>query len=122
MRAIMLRRYFGDAITIEVWRSVICLSNHSTMGSSSGSEGSDSDGVTCIQVVCQIRRIMTDVSEVGLDFPHAQRDLEISVEGYSPAFGMDLLPGMYSMLVGVVPKPHSDKFRLINDLSVGPHA
>ena len=24
--------------------------------------------------------------------------------------------------IGVVPKPHPDKFRLVNDLSTGPHA
>jgi hypothetical protein len=63
-----------------------------------------------------------DVSPAGLDFLREQRDVEISCGRYSPAFGTDLLPGMYSTPVGVVPKPHSDKFRLINDLSAGPHA
>ena len=36
---------------------------------------------------------------------------------YSDSFGSQLLPGMYCMPIFVVPKPHSDKFRLVNDHS-----
>jgi hypothetical protein len=49
-------------------------------------------------------------------FLREQRDTEIACDRYSPAFGPDLLPGMYSTPVGVVPKPHSGRFR------AGPHA
>ena len=42
-------------------------------------------------------------------FLRDQRDEEIALDCYSPAFGTDLLPGMYSMPVHVVPKPHSEK-------------
>ena len=42
-------------------------------------------------------------------FLRDQRDEEIALDHYSPAFGTDLLPGMYSMPVHVVPKPHSEK-------------
>ncbi|THH15530.1 hypothetical protein EUX98_g9452 [Antrodiella citrinella] len=41
---------------------------------------------------------------------------------YSPPFTFDLLPGMYSMPIHAVPKPHSDKLRLINNHSAGPFA
>lgn len=44
---------------------------------------------------------------------------EERLQRYSPPFGPDLLPGMFSMPLGVVPKPHSDKFRLVNDFSAG---
>jgi hypothetical protein len=63
-----------------------------------------------------------EVSPAGLTFLREQRDLEIACNRYSPTFGPDLLQGMYSTPGGVVPKPHSDKFRLVNDLSAGPHA
>ncbi|KAI0084583.1 hypothetical protein BDY19DRAFT_868536, partial [Irpex rosettiformis] len=36
---------------------------------------------------------------------------------YSRSFGQDLLPGMYSMPIHVIPKPNSDKLCLINDHS-----
>ena len=38
---------------------------------------------------------------------------------YSPPFGRDLLPGMYSMPIHAVPKPHSDDLRLVTDHSAG---
>jgi hypothetical protein len=63
-----------------------------------------------------------EVPDAGLDFLREQWDLEITAGHYSPSFGSDLLPGMYSTPVGVAPKPHSEKFRLIDDLSAGPHA
>jgi hypothetical protein len=55
-------------------------------------------------------------------FLREQRDAEIALDQYSPTFGKDLLPGMYSMPIGVVPKPNSDKLRLINDRSAGQFA
>jgi hypothetical protein len=39
---------------------------------------------------------------------------------YSPSFGSKLLPGMYSMPIHAVPKPHSTDLRLITDHSVDP--
>ncbi|RDX45993.1 hypothetical protein OH76DRAFT_1485786 [Lentinus brumalis] len=57
--------------------------------------------------------------EAAREFLRSQRDEEIRLERFSPSFGPDLLPGMYSMPVHVVPKPHSDKFRLVNDQSAG---
>ncbi|THH15240.1 hypothetical protein EUX98_g9495, partial [Antrodiella citrinella] len=41
---------------------------------------------------------------------------------YSAPFNFDLLSGMYSMPIHAVPKPHSDKLRLINNHSAGPHS
>lgn len=40
-----------------------------------------------------------------------QRDVEIEKHRFSPQFGPDLLPGMYSTPVLAVPKPHSEKLR-----------
>ena len=57
--------------------------------------------------------------ERAKQFLREQRDEEISLGRYSHAFGADLLPGMFSMPIHVVPKPHSDKLRLINNLSAG---
>ena len=39
---------------------------------------------------------------------------------FSEAFGTDLLPGMYTMPIYAVPKPHSTDLRLVTDHSVGP--
>lgn len=44
---------------------------------------------------------------------------EQAVDRYSEPFGSELLPGMYSMPIHAVPKPHSDKLRLINNHSAG---
>src|SRR5882724_5620258 len=41
---------------------------------------------------------------------------------FSPSFRPDLLPRMYSMPIGVIPKPHSSDLRLITDHSTGKHA
>jgi hypothetical protein len=49
-----------------------------------------------------------------------QIEAEVELEQFSPAFGPDLLPGMHSQPVGVVPKPHSDKFRMVVDQSAEP--
>jgi hypothetical protein len=54
-----------------------------------------------------------------MDFVRDQRDEEIKLGRWSPSFGSELLPAMYSSPIGVVPKPHSNKFRLINDHSQG---
>nr|VWO96574.1 N/A [Ganoderma boninense] len=62
------------------------------------------------------------LDERARQFLREQRDEEISLERYSPSFGPDLLPGMFSMPIHVVPKPHSDKLRLINNLSAGKYS
>ncbi|THH17648.1 hypothetical protein EW146_g3202 [Bondarzewia mesenterica] len=41
---------------------------------------------------------------------------------FSPPFGTELLPGMYSMPFGVVPKPNSEKFRMVVDHSAEPYS
>ena len=53
------------------------------------------------------------------DFLRDQRDVEINAGRYSESFGAHLLPGMYSTPVGVIPKPRSEKMRLVNDHSAG---
>jgi len=62
------------------------------------------------------------LEELNLEFALKQHDEEIAVGHFSPAFCPDLLPGMYSMLIGVVPKPHSTGLHLITDHSTGDHA
>ncbi|KIJ29249.1 hypothetical protein M422DRAFT_188756, partial [Sphaerobolus stellatus SS14] len=62
------------------------------------------------------------LSEEASAFVHEQCDKEILADRFSPAFGPDLLPGMFSSPVGAVPKPHSTGLRLITDQSTGPHA
>jgi hypothetical protein len=52
-------------------------------------------------------------------FLRDQRDMEISLGQLLHSFGTELLPGMYAMPLGVVPKPCSEKLHLINDLSTG---
>ena len=52
-------------------------------------------------------------------FLRDQRDSEIGARRYSESFGTDLLPGMYSTPVHAVPKPRSEKLRLVNDHSAG---
>ena len=56
------------------------------------------------------------------DFLRAQVRKEVDVGRYSPPFGTDLLPGMYSMPIHAVPKPRSAKFRLVTDHSAGQYA
>ncbi|PBK81542.1 hypothetical protein ARMGADRAFT_948010 [Armillaria gallica] len=48
-----------------------------------------------------------------------QRDIEIEKKRFSPLFRPDLLPGMYSTPVLAVPKPCSDKLRLVSHQSCG---
>ena len=62
------------------------------------------------------------LDERARQFLRDQRDEEIALDRYSPSFGPDLLPGMFSMPIHVVPKPHSDKLRLINNLSAGKYS
>jgi hypothetical protein len=57
-----------------------------------------------------------------MNFVREQRDEEIKLGRWSPSFGSKLLTGMYSSPIGVVPKPHSDKFRLVNDHSQEPYS
>jgi hypothetical protein len=57
-----------------------------------------------------------------MNFVREQRDEEIKLRRWSQSFGSQLLPGMYSSPIGVVPKPHSDKLRLVNDHSQEPYS
>ena len=54
------------------------------------------------------------------DFLRQQRDIEIKKEHFSPAFGPELLAGMYCMPIHAVPKPGSSDLRLVTDQSAGP--
>ena len=51
-----------------------------------------------------------------------QRDKEIALGRFSESFGKELLPGMYSMLVHVVPKPHSSDLCLVTNQSAGDYS
>lgn len=55
-------------------------------------------------------------------FLQEQRDIEIDAGRYSVSFGSDLLPGMYSTPIHAVPKPRSEKLRLVNDHSAGTYS
>jgi hypothetical protein len=55
-------------------------------------------------------------------FVRQQRDEEIALGRFSPSFGRELLPGMYSMPIHVVPKPDSQKLRLVVNHSMGEHS
>ena len=61
-------------------------------------------------------------TEREADFLRGQRDAEITAGRYSEGFGSQLLPGMYSTPVHAVPKPRSEKLRLVNDHSAGPYS
>ncbi|KAJ8582929.1 hypothetical protein M405DRAFT_749452 [Rhizopogon salebrosus TDB-379] len=54
-----------------------------------------------------------------MQFLGAQIQEEIRAGRLSESFGPDLLPGMYSVPIHAVPKPHSDKLRLVVDHSAG---
>lgn len=62
------------------------------------------------------------LNEPVLQFLRDQRDEEIAAERFSPSFGRNLLPGMYSMPIHAVPKPNSDKLRLVTNHSAGPYS
>ncbi|KAJ8582271.1 hypothetical protein M405DRAFT_921680, partial [Rhizopogon salebrosus TDB-379] len=55
-------------------------------------------------------------------FVQGQVDEEVRLNHFSAPFGPDLLPGMYSTPIHVVPKPHSTKLRLIVDHSAGAYS
>jgi len=57
-----------------------------------------------------------------VEFLRKQRDVEVAKGCFSPSFGKDLLPGMYSMLNYAVPKPKLSDFRLVTDQSCGKHS
>ena len=63
-------------------------------------------------------RLLKEAAHV--EFVREQRDLEIQFRQFSPSFGPDLLPGMYSMPIGVVPKPYLDKLQLVIDQGAKP--
>jgi hypothetical protein len=54
-----------------------------------------------------------------LDILRSQRDIELEKGRFSESFGQELLPGMYSMPIYAVPKPHSTDLRLVTDHSCG---
>jgi hypothetical protein len=54
-----------------------------------------------------------------LRFLDEQIQEEIRAGRLSESFGTELLPGMYSVPIHAVPKPHSDKLRLVVDHSAG---
>ena len=58
-------------------------------------------------------------NETEAIFIRNQRDIEISAGRFSPSFHKDLLPGMYSLPIHSVPKPHTTKLRLVTDHSAG---
>ncbi len=65
---------------------------------------------------------MSPRSEMEQKFICRYRDEEIAVGRFSTSFGPDLLPGMYSTLVHAVPKPHSDNFCMVFNMSAGDYA
>ncbi|KAJ7044839.1 hypothetical protein C8F04DRAFT_1207029 [Mycena alexandri] len=58
-------------------------------------------------------------TEKKRQFVRDQRDAEIAAGRFSPSFGPDLLPGMYSMPIHAVPKPQSEKLRLVVNHKAG---
>ncbi|PBK81850.1 hypothetical protein ARMGADRAFT_947599, partial [Armillaria gallica] len=65
---------------------------------------------------------MSPRSEMEQKFICGYRDDEIAAGRFSTPFGPDLLPGMYSTPVHVVPKPHSNDFRMVSNMSAGDYA
>ncbi|KIK77875.1 hypothetical protein PAXRUDRAFT_165511, partial [Paxillus rubicundulus Ve08.2h10] len=61
-------------------------------------------------------------SSTEASFLASQIDKELVAGRYSSSFGSDLLPGMYSMPIHAVPKPGTDKHRLVTDHSAGQYA
>ncbi|KZV91665.1 hypothetical protein EXIGLDRAFT_589182, partial [Exidia glandulosa HHB12029] len=57
--------------------------------------------------------------DAHLTFLHEHRDAEIKAGRFSRPFGTELLPGMYSSPIGVVPKADSGKLRLVVDQTAG---
>jgi hypothetical protein len=61
-------------------------------------------------------------NQVSINFLNIQRDHEVRKRRYSPSIGLSLLPGMYYMPIYAVPKPHSEKLRLVNDHSASKYS
>ncbi|KAF8547840.1 hypothetical protein OG21DRAFT_1376187, partial [Imleria badia] len=61
-------------------------------------------------------------SPAHIDFIAHQFQEEEASLCFSQSFGSDLLPGMYSVLVHVVPKPRSEKLCMVVDHSAGSHS
>ena len=78
------------------------------------------EGVVCPLVVDNSFHLLSEESHIN--FTHEQHDVEVALECFSPAFGPELLPGMTSIPIGVVPKPHSDKLCLVVDQSSGDYS
>jgi hypothetical protein len=55
-------------------------------------------------------------------FLRSQLEIERAKGRFSPPFGQNLLPGMYSMPIFAVPKPNSTDFRLVTDQSHGTYS
>lgn len=62
------------------------------------------------------------LSDEAAEFVSSYAVEEEQAGRYSPPFGSSLLPGMVCMPLYAVPKPRSDKLRLVNDHSAGAHA
>lgn len=62
---------------------------------------------------------LTRIMRMGIPKPGTTRGPRLRQSLNSPSFGPDLLPGMYSTPVLAVPKPHSDKLRLVSHQSCG---
>ena len=56
------------------------------------------------------------------NFLRRQHDVEVEKGRFSPPLKHDLLPGMYSMPIYVVPKPNSTDYQLVTDQSHGKHS
>ncbi|TFY52988.1 hypothetical protein EVJ58_g9702 [Rhodofomes roseus] len=67
-------------------------------------------------------QLSSPLDDRALQFLRDQRDEEITRGRFSQSFGRHLLPGMYSMPVHAVPKPNTDKLRLVTNHSAGPFA
>lgn len=78
------------------------------------------EGVPQPLVVNNSYRPLTDNQHVA--FMRAQHDTEIDLGRVSPAFGPDLHPGMTTIPIGIVPKPHSVNLWLVVDHSSGDHS
>ena len=78
------------------------------------------ENVPCPSIVDNSSRVIKD--PVHAQFVRKQRDYEIRLGHFSPSFGPDLLPGMTAIPIGIVPKPHSDKLRLVVDQSSGDYS
>ena len=57
-----------------------------------------------------------------IDFLQKQRDHERYKGRFSGSFSRDLLPGMHTSPIHVVPKPHTEKLRMVINQSAGPYS